>query len=406
MLLFEKKILNSLLDSYENSTVFRQENKIKVQFAYNFTKKNLPEYFADGSIGYEEIHARLEQLEHKKYLTILWKNGKRGHIISKVFLNMDSLPEIYEYLGREPKRKLITRIEDIITLHQHNNPTPTLKALLDYLGERLNAGKSVREYVDIANPIELEKFFKALRVIESNTEERYYRELSQEQFSDSKYLESIKEKLAGCFRRANLELAELTTEEILAEHQIYPTPGYVYIKGLVAFRMGQSSVFGKDFAKGFGLALSVEELDKLDFICGNDIERVYTIENLTSFFRFPADNCIVLYLGGYHNKARRNFLQKLRLSLPQIDFYHFGDIDAGGYYIYHHLIEKSGIPFKLYKMNREILREYSRFGKQLTDNDRIRLHKLLTRELDLEERLTILYMLEHNIKLEQECIFW
>ena len=76
-------------------------------------------------------------------------------------------------------------------------------------------------------------------------------------------------------------------------------------------------------------------------------------------------------------------------------------MDAGGFEIYRDLCEKTGIPFEMYHMNLDILREYEKYGKTLTDNDRKRLEAMQGQE-DLQE--LIAYMLEHNVKLEQECI--
>ena len=59
MMPFEKKILNSLLDSYENSRLSRGENKVKIHISFPFQKTKLPEYFNESSLAYEEIHARV-----------------------------------------------------------------------------------------------------------------------------------------------------------------------------------------------------------------------------------------------------------------------------------------------------------------------------------------------------------
>ena len=77
---YEKRILNQLLDSYENSLLSRGENKVTVHIAFPFTKKTIPEYFDESSLAYEEIHAVLKGLEQKGYISIVWKKGKENHI--------------------------------------------------------------------------------------------------------------------------------------------------------------------------------------------------------------------------------------------------------------------------------------------------------------------------------------
>lgn len=85
MVRYDEKILNALLDSYEKSVLSRGENKVKIQIAFSFTKKTIPEYFNESSLAYDEIHGVVKELERKEFLTIAWKKGKEGHIIEKIF---------------------------------------------------------------------------------------------------------------------------------------------------------------------------------------------------------------------------------------------------------------------------------------------------------------------------------
>ena len=75
---YERRILNRLLDSYENSRLSRGTNKVAVRIACPFTKKTVPEYFDESSLAYEEIHAAMEDLERRGFLSIVWKGGQRG----------------------------------------------------------------------------------------------------------------------------------------------------------------------------------------------------------------------------------------------------------------------------------------------------------------------------------------
>lgn len=86
---------------------------------------------------------------------------------------------------------------------------------------------------------------------------------------------------------------------------------------------------------------------------------------------------------------------------PEAEYRHFGDIDAGGFEIYRDLCEKTNIPFQMYHMDLETLKKYEKYGKKLTENDRKRLQEIQNQK-SLEE--VVRYMLEHDVKLEQECI--
>ena len=57
----------------------------------------------------------------------------------------------------------------------------------------------------------------------------------------------------------------------------------------------------------------------------------------------------------------------------------------------------------MYQMNLEVLKKYECFGKKLTQNDRKRLENMIECADDTVIDL-IKYMLEHDVKLEQECV--
>ena len=67
---YENKILNALLDSYESSLLSRGENKVSIHITYIFSKRNLPEYFNESTLDYEDIHACVKEMERKNYSRI------------------------------------------------------------------------------------------------------------------------------------------------------------------------------------------------------------------------------------------------------------------------------------------------------------------------------------------------
>lgn len=105
---------------------------------------------------------------------------------------------------------------------------------------------------------------------------------------------------------------------------------------------------------------------------------------------------------------RRRLLADLYRAFPNAQYYHFGDIDAGGFEIYRDLKQKTGIPFQPYKMNLQVLQQHRAYGKELTENDRRHLCKLYETMADdpfyHQFSELIRYMLDENVKLEQECI--
>lgn len=240
---------------------------------------------------------------------------------------------------------------------------------------------------------------KDFLAVEQNRNPCYMREFSIKYFQDSKYFEQIESRIAKVFRQFSGGDAEIGTQELLAEYGIYRTPNYVYFKGDI--RISVDGEIVDLFPLKQGIGISGEDLPDIRFSDLGRIKKVITIENLTSFFRYGEEHSLVIYLGGYHNRIRRALLKMIYETIPDAKYYHFGDIDAGGFSILLDLRKKTGIPFLGYHMDLDTLKRYMQYGKCLTESDRKRLEKMGKEEEFCE---IIGFMLKENIKLEQECI--
>ncbi|MDE7222194.1 MAG: DUF2220 domain-containing protein [Acetatifactor sp.] len=395
---YDRKVLNNLLDTYENSLLSTGENKRTIQIEFRFTKTSIPSYFDESSDEYESIHVLMKLLECKKLIRIIWKDNKQDYLIQKVRLMTDRIEEAYQYVGRKPKRGLE---EENITLFQKylDEEAPVTVSFVRYLLKRVQNHQSVKEYIALENLKETEKFLRACVLVEKNRKPCYIREFSIMHFQDSKYFEQIESRIAKVLRQFSGEYVETDTLELLAEYGIYRTPNYVYFKGNARISIGEEAVDLSLLKQGIGI--SGEDLSGIRFSDLSRIKKVITIENLTSFFRYWEEDSLFIYLGGYHNRIRRALLKMVYETIPYAKYYHFGDIDAGGFSILLDLRKKTGIPFMSYHMDLDTLKLYRQYAKGLTESDRKRLEKIGKEEEFYE---IISFMLEENIKLEQECI--
>lgn len=398
---YDKKIVDKLLDSYESSSLFKETNKVRVHISFPFNKSTLPVYFDESSLAYEEIHASMLDLERRGIINIVWKSRKEGHIISKVILRTEELEKAYAYVSRTPKMEKIEQNRMLLAKLRGRCNTPICQSLIAYLDERLKNGKPVKEYIDLSKLSETELLITGIAKIEQNDRICYIREFSIEHFHDSKIFETMSGKIAKAMRMFGEEYKGKELEEILAEYGIYHTPNYVYFKGSVLLGIGNNEYDIGELRQGMGI--SGEDIERITFRDFSKISKVITIENLTTFFRWEEPESLLVYLGGYHNGVRRALLEKIYRAIPDVEFYHFGDIDAGGFLIYEDLCRKTGIPFKRYGMDLEHLKQYERYGKALTENDRVRIEKMMKDNPNLAYADVLTYMLAAGIKLEQEC---
>ncbi len=401
MVQYDKQVINKLLDTYENSLLSIGKNKRNVKIEFRFTKTVLPEYFDESSFVYENIHIQLRNIEEKGLIKIIWKGQKVDYVIQKVQLNTEKLTQAYAFVRRTPKCNLEEENQTFLEAYCNGEKgeIPITREFARYLQERLNNHQPVKEYIELSNIKDTRRLFEALLSVEKNRKPYYIREFSIKHFQDSKYFERIKNQVAKIFRRFHSEYDSMDTTEILAEYGIYHTPNYVYLKGDVMVMIDGETIKLRTLNQGLGI--SGEDLRKVTFSDLSRIKQVITIENLTTFFRWHEPDSLIIYLGGYHNGIRRTLLKKIYQELPRISYYHFGDIDAGGFSILKDLRNKTGIPFQMYHMDIETLKYYERYGKVLTESDRMRLKEM---EKDEELQEVVSYMLLHNVKLEQECV--
>ncbi len=384
---YKKQILNCLLDKYERSKSFTGDNKRGQSFSVKLIKL-FPKYGDEAEYDlYISINEVTQELERCEYISL---SKKKNGVIDSVTLNTHKLNEIYAFISRIPKSDTNERLLHLLTMYANKN-----EVLAEYCQsqiDRIQCNKKA-EYFD-GDFTEYENILKAVSEIFDIPEEIYIRDFSVKVFGDSKVFERIKHMVT----RLLFQYGDFPQEEtILEDLNIVKNPGHVYIKGCAVIKIcGQIidlSVMNGDIAIS---SILLKSIDKIE-ITGS---RVITIENLTTFNHFSQPDTFALYLGGYHNSHRRNFIRKIYEQNPQISYYHYGDIDAGGFYILLHLREKTGIHFVPYQMDTDTLRQHSAYTKPLTDHDRKRLKNLM----DSEFSDTVTYMLEHNCKLEQEAL--
>ncbi len=387
---YESQILNALLDQYERSKSFIGANKVNQSFSKRITE--LCAAYADEA-NYEifsEVNEQVAELERKGLISV--KRKKRGKtdtdIISAVILNTECLANCYKALGRKPKADQNAEIRALLT--QYADKTPLLKRYCEDQLKKLDENRKINHSNDLNK---LEQILKVLAEIEKVEEETFIRNFSVKVLSDSKAFERIKTAVVSIL----CEYGDFPDKDcVLEDLNIVKNPGYVYVKGKAVITLSgqQVDLSVMDGELGLSSAL-LNDIEKVK-ILGS---KVITIENLTTFNTYSDSDAFILYLGGYHNSIRRKMIRKIYEDNPEKNYFHYGDIDAGGYYILLDLRSKTGIDFIPLNMDIETLQKYGEYTKKLTENDKVRLKNLLGGEFDA----VIRYMLENDCKLEQEA---
>lgn len=387
-----------LLDKYERSSLYKGENTVNISISLRFTQDTLPDYYNEYKFELkDEINSQCLLLSEKGFINIKWKKYQEGNIIEKIELNTELLDEIYNELGRIKKSSMEQDAIQIIEPYIENDNL--LGRFAFDMVEKLKMKNSIKKYFDIEDVKTIKDVMEALNAILSLDTETPKRVLSIHLFNDSKRLEAIETKVSRILTDYGNFDADL---DILSELNVVSNPGFVYLKGkgLLSFNDSEINLeaLAGEIAIGTYLINNLE-VKKLN------VQRILTIENLTSFHTYRPTDELVIYLGGYHNSIRRQFLKKLYEYNSGIEFCHWGDIDLGGFRILNHLRKKTGIPFRSYLMDVETLNRYIEYGKPIENKAYLdSLRELISKEEYAEFKETVEFMVENMIRLEQEVI--
>lgn len=395
---YEKKLLIALVEKYRKSkkdsgtNVIARRTRITPDKLYKAYRQN------DGDLEkIEEVNQTVYRCREKGFLT--FEQEGFSNEIRAIYLIDEKVEEIERYLEEtyqyEPRYAMKRHVEELIAAYENGSPAAShecgkLKRMLE------------KNQVP-QNCLQLEDMLKALVFIEKNERELFLREASMLLYGDSKYLEenalhsvcrALREYLERPCREDELE------DEILERYHIVRERQKLCLKGNMTIRIA-----GRELELGVfagGVEFFADEFERLEWIHIHT-PHFMTVENRTSWLRLNIPDAALFYLGGYCVRSQRDFLKKVYCDNPEHVFWHFGDMDAGGFYIHEHLCRVTGIPFRLYRMSRKEL-EDPRFKsclRPLTQQDRIRL-KSLERQETYRELVT--YMLKQNVKLEQEIV--
>lgn len=369
---YDEIILRDLINIYErrdaNSSNFKKNIKIKL------TKEKYPKYFEDIS-GYDEA---INYLLNKNYIKI--RKISHDTVIDSIILNLDKVEEIKELLNinsvsikRERLLNELNKYDDKIIVD-----------LLNDINYKINNNKSIKQYLnnDFIDSI------KAIHYLENLDHVIYERNASNYIYNDSKRLNTLKKLITSIY----------DNENIFEEKGIINTTPYLYVKGEGSIIINRQEINLSMLNTSIAIPI-----DNIDIISFSNINKIVTIENLTTFYNYKGDGLIV-YLGGFPTKSQIELLKKLKLFCNK--FYHFGDIDYGGFMILNYLIENLNINIEAINMDLDTLLANIKYAQIINDDKYILKLKSLLNIDNLRNYYDVInYMIDNKIWLEQESLY-
>jgi len=413
-------ILNRLLDKYENSIHYRDKAKVNRKIAIAFNVKNFPWYWdAERPYLKKAIHQVIEDLAGQDIIFYRWMPFEKDNLLECAWLNLENIDSAYGAIGRRPKKDKVKEtakeIEDLL-------PRVTREWIKNFLDDCLAELHDKNDFPSLL-PVEKgdrELLFRAFLGLEDKKNSVLLeRVFSLKYLGHSKaFQRDVKGRLARIANQYLLNSPELspnnqeptsnnpdlTDDEVISELGIEKTSEEVLVWGAISFLYGNKEIDYSNFP--FGGVVDTKYLQEME-ICSVKASKLITIENKANFHymvsRSLAENILLVYLGGFPGPQKRKFLALLYKSNPTVPFYHWGDIDLGGFRIFQTLRKVIPGLAPLF-MDETTLLRYKDYCDELEDSYTKQLEKLMDKEEYKTFWPVIRLMLEEKIRLEQEAL--
>ena len=385
----KKIILTRLLSSYLNRDSFYNPAKVGQKVVlerrdslFNPYRRSL------------EIEDDVRFLERKGFVFVT--RHEDAFVSIELNKNEGALESIFAYLDMEDPRIEISKCLEILN-SRANEQTVAGRFCSAMIPKLYHVKPSTSNY--FSDSAELSKLLTAIDAVEKLQQETLFRVLSIQLFGNSKELEKMQSTLDTVFRKYDSIVYD-EEDDPLAVHCLVKNPTSVLLKGPLCFSCFGQTIDLSKWEGNFSLSSkAIADFNPLKLFA----KRIITIENLTSFTSFEDKDALVIYLSGFHDATKKELLQRIHEAFPNAPFYHFGDMDSGGFYIFRRLCQDTGIDFLPYKMDIEAFEQVKGFAIRLSDNDRKRLSlQLESDDFGMFHDL-IRLMLQMDVKVEQEA---
>ena len=400
--LWQHKILNLLLDKYERTAAYQKEElpdrRVMLRF-YDSGKTDLAAYDIDNHFVRTEINETVIAMQAKKWIDFEWMRGEQNHIIRRVWLDFSKLDEVYQAAERQSAKQFALSV-----IEELERQIAVVKTgwIISFYGEtKMHVETKFRlgSYLP-ADKAERNALYQMLRFIDSHSftslTERVF---SEKCFGDSKYFESRMKSTLLSVMRGYIS-REMTDAELLRSIGISRYPEPLELRGKVLVNGNDMSVFPS------GFCIYSNDIESAHITISNSFKRILTIENRANFFAYrQADDELVIYHGGHYSPSKKKLFEKIVAGMPpNCVWYHWGDIDLGGFSMLLRLRKEILSNVQPFRMNISELQTYRDFTQPFSDDYAAMLQKLRQQEQLSDCKTCIEYMLTHKIKLEQEAM--
>lgn len=408
---FKKYILNSLLDKYERSRAYLDGESTK-RIMLRLCSGDMPEYNLEDTRVRELVNSTVQGLADSGIVDFEWMKFERDNIIDRAWLCLDRVSDAYQEAGRVPKKDKADLVLKTIREYLPHIKQPWIENFLKSAEDGIDNKKSITPYFpgDTDTALAMLDALKAIDHLEG--EECPERVFSIKCFGSSKYFERhIKKRLARIIRQYLMD--EKDSIEVPADDEMLAQVGIVKVFEQVEFC---GDVLGRLYGKPadfsvfrHGIAINSRTAKDLEITGIDRVERILFIENKTNYMEYvlkeKKNNELVIFHGGFYSPVKGEFFNKVYEAGKKsgMQFYHWGDIDIGGFRMFKRLKENIIPELKPHLMDKKAFMSKENYWLSFNKKYKIALEKMLCDKGYSQFHDVIKKMLEVGARLEQEA---
>ncbi|MDD2497047.1 MAG: DUF2220 family protein [Desulfitobacteriaceae bacterium] len=406
---YQRLILTRLLEKYEDSRHFYGDARVDRKVALKFNRKQFPWYDLENVESKEAVHFAVKNLMERSIIKLKWMRFEKGNILEEVSLNLEQLEMAYQLAGRKPKEDSLLEVLSRLKEINKSVQTPWIEKFFKDCIEHLENTKSLPKHLPREEEL-CHLFLSALEGIDQKgSDEMLERVFSRKYLGGSKELErKVRSRLVSVIKEFFPLDNDLEGEEVLEHVGILKTSEDLLFRGPLGIDLLQEKLSYAPFV--FGASMNTETIKKFE-VRELAVKKVITIENKASYLSYIKNHDgemeLAVYLAGFYSPVKKMFLEKIwdfvRVNSPETEFFHWGDIDLGGFKIFLQ-VQKLIPQVQPFLMDVDTLRKYTIYGDQINNNYREKLAALLGKPEYYIFYPAIKEMLRLGIKLEQEAI--
>lgn len=448
-------LLNHLLDLYERSSYFRT-GVYSRRILYRVSTDNEIMRQLEDPDEKNNFLLAVKDLRAQRILDFSWLRYEEGNIIDGVWLCPEeaAISRAYQMIRRKPLQPFLTELDRMLSdeiadlrSRETSHPLQPRSGILSYLEEVQNQLESKKKLPSVftENPELNRNLLRFLRFLSENQDVQLKRVVSAGLYGDSKYFEhQLKSRIVRILRRirrngtvdevtageqfpaANQQDGELTEEELLLAYGVSRWPEVYEVCGELAVRLDDGTVlsFGKE---RYGAYLNSETVRHITGADTSKISNILFIENKANYvwavqrlsgqkgkegadsytekaLSKISDGLLLIYHGGFFSPVKGRLFRSIILSArPGIHVWHWSDIDAGGFRIFHRLKQEVAAQAEPFLMDRDTLAVFEPYAMSIESESYLEtLSGMEQDERYREFRPVIRTMMEKKIRLEQE----